>query len=41
MNDDLGYFKQYGGLILCGALICYMALYTYLCNEYGEIDHDE
>ena len=39
--NSLGYFKEYGWLIITVALICYMALYTYLCSEYGEIDHDE
>jgi len=38
--NDLGYFTDYGGLIVSACIIFYLGTYTYLSNEYGEIDND-
>jgi hypothetical protein len=41
MNEsDLGLFKDYGFLIIFFCIIFYTATYTYLCQEYGEIDDE-
>jgi hypothetical protein len=39
-NNDLGFFKDYGGLIISFCIICYIGLYLYLLEEYGEIDDE-
>jgi len=40
VNNDLGYFRDYGHIILSLCLILWGCLYTYLSNEYGEIDNE-
>ena len=35
---DLGYFDEYGGLIISIILFIYTLLYIYLTNEYHTID---
>jgi|APGre2960657404_1045060.scaffolds.fasta_scaffold47112_3 hypothetical protein len=39
--NDLGYFKDYGFLIIFFCIIFYMSTYIFLAQEYGEIDNDE
>lgn len=36
--NDLGYFDNYGNLIIAISVILYLSLYTYLAQEYGPID---
>jgi len=40
MISNLGYFKDYGYLIIFFCIIFYMSTYIYLSREYGEIDDD-
>lgn len=39
--NDLGYFKDYGFLIIFFCITFYTITYVYLCNEYGETDDDQ
>ena len=39
-DNSLGYMREYGHIIIPLCIICYMGLYTYLCQEYGEIDDE-
>jgi len=36
--NDLGYFDEYGDLIIAIIILIYLGLYTYLSGEYGPID---
>lgn len=36
--NDLGYFKEYGHMIIPLVLLSWGSLYTFLCNDYGCID---
>jgi len=38
---NLGYMKDYGHIIIPLCIICYMILYIYLYQEYGETDDEQ
>jgi len=38
--SDLGYFKDYGWLIISFCIMFYITLYIYLSNENGEISDE-
>jgi hypothetical protein len=41
MTNDLGYFKDYGHLIIFFCITFYMSTYIFLTRDYGCIDDED